>query len=213
MARIGILGGSFNPAHGGHRHISLQAMRRLGLDEVWWLVSPQNPLKEKAGMAPLAARLAYARKVARHPRIRPTALETELGTRYTVDTARALVRRFPQHRFIWLMGADNLVQLHRWRDWRRLCRTLPFAVAARPDYIKAAHRAVAMGWLRRFRKSPARARRWTEWSLPAITFLRIPLDNRSATAIRARRPDWASAFQTAPSDNDLEDQDLERTRP
>ncbi|MBZ6378131.1 nicotinic acid mononucleotide adenylyltransferase [Pacificimonas flava] len=199
MARIGILGGSFNPAHGGHRHISLQALRRLGLDQVWWLVSPQNPLKAKRTMAPLPARMLRAKEVARHPRLEVTALEVELGTRYSADTARALVRRFPQHDFIWLMGADNLVQFHRWKEWRRLARTLPIAVMARPDYIGAAHRAQAMGWLRRFLKRPEQARRWTEWRLPAILFLRIPLDARSATAIRAHSPDWAGAYIEDPA--------------
>ena len=200
MARIGVLGGSFNPAHGGHRHISLQARRRLGLDRIWWLVSPQNPLKPRAGMAPLKARMARAKEIARHPRIKVTALETELGTRYTADTAEALRRRFPQHDFIWLMGADNLVQLHRWRDWRRLARTLPIAVIARPAYIRAARRARAMGWLRRFLKTSERARQWTEWRLPAILFLRIPLDPQSGTAIRARDPDWARAYSSAEED-------------
>ena len=194
MARIGILGGSFNPAHGGHRHISLVALERLRLDEVWWMVSPLNPLKSATDMAPLGARMAHAEKVARHPRIGVTAIETELETRYTVDTARALVRRFPQHRFIWLMGADNLAQFHRWHDWRGLARTLPIAVMARPQYIGAARRAPAMGWLRRFRKDEARAAQWSEWSLPAITFLSIPLDPQSATAIRKRDPDWARPY-------------------
>ena len=200
MARIGILGGSFNPAHGGHRHISMEAIRRLRLDQVWWLVSPQNPLKSKRGMAPLSARLAHSKQVARHPRIEVTALEVDLGTQYTVDTAETLVKRYPQHDFIWLMGADNLDQLHRWKDWRRLAKTLPIAVMARPDYIGAARRSQAMGWLRRFMKKPNRARKWTEWRLPAITFLRIPLDTQSATAIRARNPDWAHAYEPPPSD-------------
>ncbi len=194
MSRIGLLGGSFNPAHGGHRHISLQALKRLGLDEVWWLVSPQNPLKSASDMAPLAARTGSARKAAGNARIRVTTLESDLGTRYSVDTARAILRRYPQHEFIWLMGADNLAELHRWRDWRRFARTLPIAVMARPAYIGAARRSPAMGWLRRFRKPANRARHWTEWSAPAIIFLRIPLDNRSATAIRKARPDWARTY-------------------
>lgn len=107
----GLLGGSFNPAHGGHRAISLDAIDALGLDELWWLVSPGNPLKAQAGMAPLAARLASAQRMARRAPIRATAIEAELGTRYTVDTLRALIRRYPNRRFIWIMGADNLVQL------------------------------------------------------------------------------------------------------
>ncbi len=118
LKRVGLLGGSFNPAHGGHRQISLAAARALNLDEVWWLVSPGNPLKPREGMAPLAARLGSAIAMARRARIVPTAIERELGTRYTVDTLRKLRRRYPRHRFIWLMGSDNLAQLHRWRDWR-----------------------------------------------------------------------------------------------
>src|ERR1700712_3325200 len=116
--RIGLLGGSFNPAHSGHRAISLAAIAALGLDEVWWLVSPGNPLKPVAGMAPLAARLASARRVGRRAPLRPHAIEQRLGTRYPVDTLATLVRRYPGRRFIWLMGADNLVQFPQWRDWR-----------------------------------------------------------------------------------------------
>jgi len=191
MNRIGLLGGSFNPAHDGHRHISLEAMRRLGLDEVWWLVSPQNPLKEAQGMAPLDARLASARAVARHPRIRPMQIESKLGTVYTVDTITALQRRYPDKRFIWVMGADNLVQFHRWRAWRRLARSVPIAVMARPHYIGDALFAPAMAWLRRFRRRGADAKHWTRWELPAIVFLNIRLSPQSATAIRRRDPRWA----------------------
>ncbi len=194
-ARIGLLGGSFNPAHAAHRHISTEAMRRLGLDEVWWLVSPQNPLKAESGMAPLAARLASARAAARHPRIRPMAVETDLGTRYTVDTVTALQRRHPNARFIWLMGADNLAQFHRWRDWRGLAARVPIAVFGRPGYIGSAHVAPAMGWLGRFRRGQARVRHWTEWRLPAIVILDIRLSVLSATAVRARDPDWAARMK------------------
>ncbi len=194
MARIGLLGGSFNPAHRGHRHISLWAMKRLGLDAVWWLVSPGNPLKDRADMAPLSARLRSARAVARHPRIRPLALESQLGTRYTIDTLKALKRRFPQHRFIWLMGADNLAQFHRWQQWRNIARTMPIAVLARPHYIGESLTAPSVGWLRRFRKEAARAGHWTEWALPAWVFLPLPLDATAATALRARNPDWAAQY-------------------
>lgn len=189
--RVGLLGGSFNPAHAGHRHVSVEAMRLLGLDEVWWLVSPQNPLKAENGMAPLSARLASARAVVSHPRIRPMAVEAELGTRYTVDTLAALKRRHPRTAFIWLMGADNLAQFHRWRDWRGIAKAVPIAVFARPGYIGDAHTAPAMGWLRRFRRSQARGRHWTEWRLPAIVILSIRLSPLSASSIRARNPRWA----------------------
>ena len=116
MKRIGLLGGSFNPAHAGHRRITLAAIAALGLDEVWWLVSPGNPLKAAAGMAALPARLGSARAMARRAPIRATDIEARLGTRYTIDTLRVLARRYPKNRFVWLMGADNLAQFDRWRD-------------------------------------------------------------------------------------------------
>lgn len=190
MITTGLLGGSFNPAHGGHRAISLHAMAALGLDELWWLVSPGNVLKPRAGMAPLEARLASARAQSRRSRIRPTAIEAFLGTRYTVDTLRALVRRYPNRRFVWLMGADNLGQLHRWRDWRAIARMMPIAVIARLGYDGHARAAVAMGWLRRFVHPAAQKSDWTKWSVPALVFLRFPPDPRSATLARAANPDW-----------------------
>ncbi|MBY6219170.1 nicotinate-nucleotide adenylyltransferase [Qipengyuania aquimaris] len=192
MSRIGLLGGSFNPAHGGHRKISLFAREALGLDEVWWLVSPGNPLKPKAGMAPLAARVTSAIMQARRAPIRVTAIERELGTRYTVDTLRATQRRFPRHDFTWLMGSDNLAQFHRWRDWRGIARSMPIAVIARPGYDGAAVASPAMAWLRRYRVPLASFRNRGEWSAPALVTLRFDPDPRSATAIRRADPDWAS---------------------
>ncbi|GGO92247.1 nicotinate-nucleotide adenylyltransferase [Stakelama pacifica] len=189
--RIGLLGGSFNPAHHAHRAISLAAIRALQLDEVWWLVSPGNPLKAKAGdMAPFAARMASARAMAKRARIRPTAIERRLGTRYTVDTLRKLTLRYPDKRFIWLMGGDNLDQFHRWRDWRTIARTVPIAVIARPGYDRRAHASPAMGWLRRFVRPAGQAKRWTEWRLPALVRLRFRPDPTSASAIRAADPAW-----------------------
>jgi nicotinate-nucleotide adenylyltransferase len=190
MIRTGLLGGSFNPAHRGHLHVSREAIRRLGLDEIWWLVSPGNPLKPKAGMAPLAARYASALEMARGTPVRPTAIEAELGTVYTVDTLAALVRRFPKRRFIWLMGADNLAQFHCWRDWRRIAATVPIAVVARPGYDAQALAAPAMGWLRRFVRPADQARHWTRWSLPSLVLLKVPPDQTSATALRAADPQW-----------------------
>jgi nicotinate-nucleotide adenylyltransferase len=191
MARIGLLGGSFNPAHRGHRRISLEAMRALGLDEVWWLVSPGNPLKEGASdMAPFAARLASARRLARGTRIRVSDFEAREGTRFTVDTVRRLKLRHPRDRFIWLLGSDTLPNFHKWRDYRGLARELPIAVIRRPGYDSAAHAARAMGWLRRFVHPSSQASKWTEWSAPAILFLRLPPDPTSATAIRAQDPSW-----------------------
>jgi nicotinate-nucleotide adenylyltransferase len=191
MARIGLLGGSFNPAHRGHRRISLEAMRVLGLDEVWWLVSPGNPLKEGAkDMAPFAARLASAQAIARGGRIRVSDFEQRQGTRFTIETVRRLKRLCPQHRFIWLLGSDTLPNFHKWRDYRGLAREVPIAVIRRPGYDSAAHAARAMGWLRRFVHPRSQASHWTEWSAPAILFLRLPPDPTSATAIRAQNPSW-----------------------
>ena len=191
MARIGLLGGSFNPAHMAHRAISLGAMHALGLDEVWWLVSPGNPLKEGAkDMASFEARLASARRMARHAPIRVSDFETREGTRYTVDTVQRLTQRFPKDRFIWLMGADNLRHFHHWRDWRGLAREVPIAVIRRPGYDRQALAVRAMGWLGRFVRPSSQARFWTEWSAPAILLLRLPRDPTSATAIRAHDPNW-----------------------
>jgi nicotinate-nucleotide adenylyltransferase len=190
MIRTGLLGGSFNPAHKGHRRISAAATGALGLDELWWLVSPGNPLKPMEGMAPLAVRFASARRMARGLRIRVTAIERELGSPYTADTIEALVRRFPNRRFVWIMGEDNLAQFHRWHDWRRIARTVPIAVVSRPGYDGSARAARALGWLRRSVRAAAGARHWTDWRPPALVFLRLPPDPTSATGLRAALPRW-----------------------
>jgi nicotinate-nucleotide adenylyltransferase len=191
MKRVGLLGGSFNPAHRGHRQLSLGAMKTLGLDEVWWLVSPGNPLKEGASdMAPFEARFASARLAARHSPIQVSDVERRIGTRYTVDTLRRLLRLYPRHRFIWLMGADTLPDFHKWRDWRGLAQLLPIAVLPRPGYDATARAARAMGWFAGFVRPARQARHWTEWSLPAILFLRLPTSPQSATALRALDPNW-----------------------
>jgi nicotinate-nucleotide adenylyltransferase len=192
--RIGLLGGSFNPAHGGHRRISLFAREALGLDEVWWLVSPGNPLKPSDDMAPLAVRLASAQDQARRAPIVPTAIEAQLGTRYTIDTLRALKRRYPQHQFIWLMGADNLAQFHQWKDWRGIARTMPIAVIARPGYSRVVMSSPAMAWLRRFSVSVAGFRKRGQWSAPALVLMRFDPDHRSATAIRRANSGWAGDY-------------------
>ncbi len=190
MKRVGLLGGSFNPAHRGHRAISLFAIRALALDEVWWLVSPGNPLKDPAGMARLEARLRTAREQAKGARIRPMAIESSLGTRYTVDTLKALKKRYPRHSFIWVMGEDNLLQFDRWKDWRGISRSVPIAVVARPGYSHAARAAPAMGWLRRFVRPAGHAKRWTKWRPPALVLLRFVPDPTSATRIRQADPFW-----------------------
>ena len=186
--RIGLLGGSFNPAHDGHRHISLEALRRLDLDEVWWLVSPQNPLKSDDGMEPLPTRVARARQIARHPHIRVGAPELLLGTRYTLDTVRALRRLYPRARFVWLMGADILPQLEHWRGWRELFAEIPIAAFARPGWSYPALAAAAPRAFARYRLAAGQERRLASCEPPAWCFIPSRLDDHSATAIRAVRP-------------------------
>lgn len=182
--RIGLLGGSFNPAHDGHRHISLTALKRLGLDEVWWLVSPQNPLKSGDGMAPLGSRMYGAIAASAHPRIRVTDIEQQLGTRYTRDTIRALQRRFPAHRFVWLMGADNLAQLPRWAGWNDIVRRVPVAVFDRAPYSLNALSGQAATRYRRAWLPQDRARDLCRRDAPALTYVRMRRNALSATAIR-----------------------------
>jgi nicotinate-nucleotide adenylyltransferase len=183
--RIGLLGGSFNPAHDGHRHLSLWALKRLGLHQVWWLVSPQNPLKAEAGMAALDRRLEGARDAARHPGIRPTDIERRLGTRYTADTVAALRRRFPRTRFVWLMGADNLRQIRRWKRWRAIFEGLPVAVFDRPTYALGALSGMAARRYARRRLPASAARSLADRPAPAWIFVTMPLNPASATRIRA----------------------------
>ncbi|WP_137861896.1 MULTISPECIES: nicotinate-nucleotide adenylyltransferase [unclassified Sphingomonas] len=197
LKRIGLLGGSFNPAHLGHRKLSLHAIRALGLDEVWWLVSPGNPLKDKAGMAPFKARMASAGRMARHAPIRVSDIEKRIKTRYTADTIRKLPRLFPRHRFIWLMGADNLAQFHKWERWREIAEQVPIAVIARPGYDRDAHASPAMGWLRRAVRPAGQAKNWTRWRLPALVLLRFRPDPTSATSLRAADPAWHRRYAGA----------------
>lgn len=182
--RVGLLGGSFNPAHAGHLHVATLARHRLRLDQIWLLVSPGNPLKPTAGMASLADRLRSARRIADGRRVVATAIEARLGTSYTFDTLRALRRRFPRVRFVWLMGADNLAQLPRWQHWTDIVRMMPFAVVPRPGYNghalagKAAHR-----FSRAFRP-PHTASALAGSSGPAWTFLPARQNSLSATELR-----------------------------
>jgi nicotinate-nucleotide adenylyltransferase len=184
--RIGLLGGSFNPAHEAHRAISLFALKRLRLDRVWWLVSPGNPLKDVRGLPSLAARISAADKVARDPRIVVTGIEAELNTRYTADTIAKLRRRFPHARFVWLMGADNLSQFSRWRDWQTIAELLPMAVIDRPSDSLRASASTAAQRLARYRLDEANAQKLADYAAPAWVFLRglkLPL---SSTALRGR---------------------------
>lgn len=185
--RVGLLGGSFNPAHQGHLHVSREALKRLDLDEIWWMVAPQNPLKPIRGMAPLAERLQGARRLARDRRIRVTDIEARLGTRYTADTLHALRRRFPRVRFVWLMGADNLLQIRRWERWKEIFRRVPVAVFARPTYCLKALAELAAQRFMKYRVPPSRRRRLADFAPPAWALFRIRLDASSATALRARR--------------------------
>jgi len=202
LKRIGLFGGSFNPAHRGHRRLSLAAMKALDLDEVWWLVSPGNPLKPAKGMAPYPTRLSSARMAARGTRIKVSDFEAHSGTRFTVDTVMALTRRHPRNRFIWLMGADILPQFHLWKNWRGMAKTVPIAVLPRPGYHRPAHAVRAMGWLRRFVRPARQAKHWTDWSAPAILLLRLPTDPTSATRIRARDPNWHLLFERSATGTD-----------
>ena len=186
-ARIGLLGGSFNPAHEGHQEISRIALKRLGLDEVWWLISPQNPLKPRTGMAPLPERLAAARALARHSRIRPTDLEQLLGTHYTADTLAALRARFPRTRFLWLMGGDNLIQLTHWKDWQSIFALVVVAVFDRPTYALKACGGKAARRFADHRLGESKAKALARSSPPAWVFLHQRLNPASATGIRARR--------------------------
>ena len=143
--RIGLLGGSFNPPHAAHRAISLFALKRLGLDRVWWLVTPGNPLKDVNALSPLPARIAAAQRIAHHPRIDVTGLEAVIHTRYTIDTLDWLTRRFPLVHFVWIMGADNLRQFHRWENWRGIAARIPIAVIDRGGVGPAALAGPAAG--------------------------------------------------------------------
>jgi len=182
--RIGLLGGSFNPPHAAHRQISLAALKRLNLDQVWWLVSPGNPLKD-AGKAPdLETRMAAARAVAHHPKIVVTGFEAGRPSVYTVDTIRFLKRRYPSVDFVWLMGADNLASFHRWREWEKLFGLLPIAVLDRPGYrLKAcASRAAQRFAFAALDETDARGLAGME--PPAWTLLTLPLSSLSSTQLR-----------------------------
>ncbi len=183
--RIGLLGGSFNPAHDGHRHVAEAVRRALRLDEVWLLVSPGNPLKPRKGMAPLAARLASARAVADGRRIVATDIEAALGTRWTVDTLAALRRRFPRARFVFVIGADNLVQLPKWNGWAEIVRRTPLAVLPRPGWTRRALAGKAAHRLARHRRRPAALLAGGAAAHASWAFVRAAEHPASATAIRA----------------------------
>jgi nicotinate-nucleotide adenylyltransferase len=180
---VGLLGGSFDPAHDGHVHITHQALQRIGLDRVWWLVSPGNPLKANAP-APMALRIARAReKLGDDPRVVVTDLEARLGTRATIDTLRRLQALYPGVRFVWIMGADNLVQFHRWRNWRQIMARVPVAVMARPGAGLSARLSVTA---RAFRGAQVAADQLAHRKAPAWSFVNMPLHTASSSVIRAK---------------------------
>ena len=181
---VGLLGGSFNPAHDGHRHISLQALKLLGLNEVWWLVSPLNPLKQAKDMASYDRRVASAEKIASHPRIKVSRVEQEINTRYTIDTISKLQEMYPDISFVWLMGADNLLEFHHWYCWRSIMHAVPIAVFARKNYaLRALHGKTARLY-RLYRHLPQEAHRLAFMKPPAWIFLPIRKHPASATEIR-----------------------------
>lgn len=208
MKRIGLLGGSFNPAHAGHRSISLAAIGALGLDELWWLVSPGNPLKaDDPDMAPFEKRLASARAAASGTPIKVKDFERRAGTRFTIDTLHRLLSEHPEDKFVWLMGSDTVAQFHRWKDWRDIAQLVPIAVLPRPGYDEAAHAARAMGWLSGFVHPPGQSEKWTEWRPPAILFLDLPTNPASATALRAHDPNWHQRPSSSPLGEDDENRE------
>jgi nicotinate-nucleotide adenylyltransferase len=184
--RVGLFGGSFNPAHEGHAHVAETALRRLGLDRVIWLVSPQNPLKSASESASLSARMKSARAMARDPRMIVSDVEARAGSRYTIDILRMLKQRFPGVRFVWLMGGDNLNSLHAWRGWADILREMPVAVIARPGAELKSRSSPAARRFAFARLSSRQARILANRAPPAWLYLRAPFNFASSTALRSR---------------------------
>lgn len=190
--RVGLLGGSFNPPHQAHRAISLFALKRLKLDRVWWLVTPGNPLKDNGGLHTLAERAEAARKMAADPRIDISCLESVIGTRYTADTINYLRMRASRLRFVWIMGADNLAQFHRWQNWQRIARQVPIAVIDRPPQSFRALSAPAAQALANYRIPETEAGRLADRRAPAWVFLTGMKMNLSSTGLRNPDGSWKS---------------------
>ncbi|MCL4138105.1 UNVERIFIED_CONTAM: hypothetical protein GTU68_038785 [Idotea baltica] len=183
---VGLFGGSFDPPHAGHVHVTREALKRFGLDRVWWLVSPGNLLKAR-GPAPMDVRLQAARKIMEHPRVAVTDIEARLGTRATADTVARLRALYPGVRFVWLMGADNLAQFHRWKDWEDIMQTVPLGVLARPGDRISARMSPAARIYRRYRISGGASQSLVHARAPAWCFVNVPMVDLSSTAIRAQR--------------------------
>ena len=182
---IGLLGGSFDPPHLGHVHITCEALKQFNLDAVWWLVSPGNPLK-KCAPAPLADRVRSAWALVSHPNVFVTDIEARLGTRYTAQTLAALKSKYPKIRFVWLMGADNLAQLHRWQTWRTIMETVPIGVLARPGNRISARTSKAALTYRHARIKASNRHLMARMAAPAWCYVNIPLTAASSSAIRAK---------------------------
>ena len=179
--RIGLFGGSFNPAHEGHAHVAEIALNRLGLDRVWWLVTPQNPLKNAKETAPLAERIAGAKRFARHPRMIVTDMETRWGVQFSVHLIEELRRRFAGVDFVWVMGSDNLTNFHKWRRWRRVMESMPIAFVARPNALARARLSPAAQTYRNGMRRPHALERA---KAPAWAFINAPLVPISSTKLR-----------------------------
>lgn len=182
--RIGLFGGTFNPAHDGHRMASLTALRRLQLDRVWWLVTPGNPLKDNHALPPLTQRIATARALANHSHINVTGIEATLRTRYTADTLRQLKRRCPGVRFVWIMGSDNLASFHRWNEWRTIARMMPIAVIDRPGSTLHSVASPAANWMARWRLPENQGAALPVRTPPAWIFLHGRRSELSSTYLR-----------------------------
>ena len=181
---VGLLGGSFDPAHDGHVHITKAALERFGLDRVWWLISPANPLKTR-GPAPIGERMAAAKSVMQHPRVTVTDIEERLGTRYTAQTIVALQAAYPGVHFVWLMGADNLAQFHRWQDWREIMERVPVGVLARPGDRISARMSKTARLYRAHRLIGRASQLLARAEAPMWSFVNLPMSQSSSTAIRA----------------------------
>jgi len=188
--RVGLLGGSFNPPHDGHRAISLFALKRLKLDRVWWMVTPGNPLKENGALRALADRVEAARAVANDPRIEVSCLESVIRTRFTIDTINFLRRRASDLSFVWIMGADNLAQFHRWQDWQRIAAQVPIAVVDRPPTSFRALASPAAQALARYRLPENEAVRLADRQAPAWVFLTGLKLSLSSTDLRNPDGSW-----------------------